>query len=412
MNTVPFRLNLRVRLLLTYLLVIGVGAVTVVVTTSLVAPSFYDIHMAGMTGPGGTGAGGMMGGSSGTGGTGTMMQGADAAIRAAYQQAVLQSVLAGVAVAVIVAVIIGLFVSSRIADPIKRTVTAAGRLAAGHYAERVPVPGEDRHARQEDELGQLAASFNQMASSLEQTERKRVDLLGDVAHELRTPINTLQGYLEGLLDEVIEPTPELWASMHSEAGRMQRLVNDLQDLSRAEARQLSLKVEPYETRAIIDAAVYGLRLHFAEKGVDLRVHTSPDLPQVLADRDRAVQVLTNLLGNSLRYTPAPGIVTLTASSTRSALGMHQSDKLAIAAKGGEVLFQVADTGIGIASENLPHIFERFYRVDKSRSRAAGGSGIGLTITQALVQVMGGRIWAESAGTGKGSTFCFTLPVAH
>lgn len=403
MNVIPLRLNLRVRLLLTYLLVIGVGALTVSVTTSLVAPSFYDIHMAGMMGLGGTG------------GAGGMMQSTDASIKDAYQQAVLQSVLAGVAVAVVIAALISIFVSNRIAGPVQRTVTAARRIAAGHYAERVPVPGGDGEAHQEDEIGQLAATFNHMADSLEETERRRVDLLGDVAHELRTPINTLQGYLEGLLDGVMKPTPDLWARMHSEAGRMQRLVNDLQDLSRAEARQLSLKIEPLNTHAIIEAAADRLRPHFAEKGLELHIVVAPDLPRVLADRDRLVQVLTNLLGNALRYTPAPGTVTLTTSSTSGARGGHEGherSELAMPGRGGEVLFQIVDTGIGIASENLPHLFERFYRVDKSRSRAAGGSGIGLTIAQTLVQVMGGRIWAKSAGPGRGSTFSFVLPIAR
>jgi signal transduction histidine kinase len=400
MSAMPFRPNLRVRLLLTYLLVIVVGALVAVVTTSLVAPSFFDIYMAGMMGPGG-----MMSGQGATNGMGGMMQSSDAAVRDAYQHAVIQSVLAGMAVAVVVAVVVSLFVSDRIVGPVRRTITAARRIAAGHYAERVPMPsaggktGRTGETRPQDEIGQLAATFNEMAGSLEETERRRVDLLSDVAHELRTPINTLQGYLEGLLDGVMKPTPELWANMHGQAGRMQRLVNDLQDLSRAEARQLSLKIEPLDTPAIIEAAADGLRPHFAEKGLDLRVNIAPDLARVVADRDRAVQVLTNLLGNALLYTPAPGTVTLSASNVPTS-------------QGGEVLFQITDTGIGIAPEHLPHIFERFYRVDKSRSRAAGGSGIGLTIAQALVELMGGRIWAESAGTGKGSTFSFTLPAAR
>ncbi len=389
MNTIPLRLRLRVRLLLTYLLVIGAGALAVVITTSLVAPGFYDLHLASMMGPGG-----MMGGPDGTGGTGALLQSLDAPLRDAYQQAVFQSVLAGVAVAVVVAVLVSLWVSDRIAGPVQRMVTAARRIAAGHYAERVPVPGGAVRAR--DEVGLLAATFNEMADSLEETERRRVDLLGDVAHELRTPINTLQGYLEGLLDGVIQPSPALWAQMHSEAGRMQRLVNDLRDLSRAEARQLSLKIEALDPTSLTHAAVALLQPHYAEKGLELRQEVASNLPLVRADRDRAVQVLTNLLGNALRYTPAPGSVTLTVTTVRGA-------------QGREVLFQVADTGIGIAPEHVPHLFERFYRVDKSRTRAAGGSGIGLTIVQILVQAMGGRVWAASAGPGQGSTFSVTLP---
>ncbi len=397
------RPNLRVRLLLTYLLVIGVGALTVVLATSLIAPRLYDLHMAGMMAPASPtapGAGSMMGGQSDPGG---MMQGTDAAIRSAYQQSVVQSVLVGVAAAVLVAVAVSLFVSNRIAGPVQRMVRAAGRIAAGHYGERVPVP--DGVERSTDEISRLATSFNEMAGSLEQTEQRRIDLLGDVAHELRTPINTLQGYLEGLLDGVIPATPELWAKMHSESGRMQRLVNDLQDLSRTEARQLSLKVEPLAPFLIARLAADNLQQHYAEKGLVLHVQVAPALPPVLADRDRAVQVLTNLLSNALRYTPAPGTVTLTVSASESAQGVERVQK-------DEVLFCVADSGVGISPEHLPHLFERFYRVDKSRSRAAGGSGIGLTIAQALTEAMGGRIWAESPGPGMGSTFYFTLPASR
>jgi signal transduction histidine kinase len=218
-----------------------------------------------------------------------------------------------------------------------------------------------------------------------------------VAHELRTPISTLEGYLEGLLDGVIAPTPETWARLHDEAGRLHRLVTDLQDLSRVEARQLSLTLEAVAPAPLAEAALDRVRPVFAEKGLALAAEIPATLPAIRADRDRVVQVLTNLLTNALRYTPAPGQVTLILSR---------------AAGSSELLFQVTDTGIGLAPEQLPHVFERFYRVDKSRSRAAGGSGIGLTIARALVEAMGGRIWATSAGPGQGSTFAFTLPVAR
>ena len=236
-----------------------------------------------------------------------------------------------------------------------------------------------------------------MASSLETTERRRVELIGDVAHELNTPISTLKGYLEGLLDGVVEPSMQTWASLHDEADRLQRLVADLQELSRAEARQLSLKLESVDLAATAQAALDRLKTDFLDEGLELVSHIPSGLPQVMADRHRIVQVLTNLLTNALRYTPAPGSVTLTISRS---------------SQGHELLTQVADTGLGIAPEYLPHLFERFYRVDKSRSRAAGGSGVGLTLAKALVEAMGGRIWVESSGLDKGSTFFFTLPVTH
>lgn len=377
------RASLRAKLLAAHLIVVAVGVVTVLLITELLAPPFFDIHMASMIDHAGMmGSSGMMNGTA-----------ADAALRAAYLTAVTQAVLVAGTAATLAAVLVSLFVSARIVGPVQGLVAATRRIAAGHYAERVPWTKLDR----EDELGQLAGSFNAMAAALETTERRRVELLGDVAHELRTPISTLEGYLEGLLDGVVEPSPETWARLHGEAGRLHRLVSDLQDLSRAESRQLALKLQAVDPAQITEIALARVRQPLADKGLELVTQIPAPLPAVRADLDRAAQALTNLLANALRYTPAPGKVTLAIGRTPA---------------GNEVLFQVADSGIGLAAEHLPHLFERFYRVDKSRSRAAGGSGIGLTIAQAVVEAMGGRIWAESPGPGQGSTFSFTLPLAE
>jgi two-component system, OmpR family, sensor histidine kinase BaeS len=193
---------------------------------------------------------------------------------------------------------------------------------------------------------------------------------------------------------VVEPRPELWALLHGEAGRLRRLVDDLQELSRAEARQLSLALRAVAPASIVGAVAARLRPRFDEAGLDLRVELPDGLPPMRADPDRAGQVLTNLLTNALRYTPAPGTVTVE-----------------VAPAGDGITFMVMDTGIGFAPEEATRLFERFYRVDKSRSRARGGSGIGLTIARALAEAMGGTIAAESAGPGRGSTFSFTLPIA-
>ena len=209
-----------------------------------------------------------------------------------------------------------------------------------------------------------------MASSLEATERRRVELLGDVAHELRTLVSTLDGYLEGLFDGVIQPSQELWVSLRDETSRLRRLADDLRELSRAEARQLSLKLQAEDPASVASNAADRLQADFSEEGLELVTNIPGNLPTVIADKDGALQVLTNLLTNALRYTPPPGRVTLSVS---------------LAPGGGEVLFQVSDTGIGIAPEHLPHLFDRFYRVEKSRARAAGGSGIALTIARALVE---------------------------
>jgi signal transduction histidine kinase len=264
------------------------------------------------------------------------------------------------------------------------------RISTGHYAERIAVPA----LHQADELGQLASSINALAMALEQTERRRLEVVGNIAHELRTPIATIEGYLEGFLDGVIEPTPHTWAMLHTEAGRLRRLVNDLQELSRAEARQIPLSLQPVSPQHLVQGALEPLEGQFAEKGLELRIYLPEDLPQVTADPARAVQILTNLLVNALRYTPAPGGV-----------------ELAVSQAGNMVAFRITDTGVGLTPDQLTHIFERFYRVDKSRSRMLGGSGIGLTISQSLAQAMGGDIRAESQGLEQGSSFLLTLPQA-
>jgi two-component system sensor histidine kinase BaeS len=270
---------------------------------------------------------------------------------------------------------------------------ASQRIAAGHYDERVRVPG-DPAAGEVDELAQLALSFNRMAADLAQTEAMRRQLIGDVAHELRTPLTTIKGTAEGLLDGVLPPDAETFHHIQQEADRLQRLVRDLQELSRVEAGAYELDRRPTDPADLIRAVVDRLGRQFEDKGVALETDLPGDLPPVLADEDRVGQVLLNLVGNALQYTPEGGQVRITAR--------REGDAVAIA---------VRDTGIGIPPEHLPNLFTRFYRVDKSRSRAGGGSGIGLTIARHLVEAHGGTIRAESAGSGLGSVFTFTLPVA-
>jgi len=267
------------------------------------------------------------------------------------------------------------------------------RIADGEYEERLNVSGNVQ-SNQLDELDQLALTFNQMADKLEQTETMRRQLIGDVTHELRTPLAAIKGYMEGLMDGVLPATPETYQQVHAEADRLQRLVNDLQELSRVESGAYQLKLEPVSPVNLIETEVSHLNRQFDEKGIHLETKLEADLPIVFADKDRILQVLTNLVGNALQYTPAGGRVVIAAIKVKS-----------------EILISITDTGIGISPDNLPFIFNRFYRTDKSRARASGGSGIGLTIAQALVKAHHGRIWAESAGEGKGSTFSFTLLVA-
>ena len=368
----PLR-SLRARLFIAHLLVIAIGAAALVVVAQLTAPSILDFHMT------------MMGGHQPMG---PGMSGApDMAVRDAFQGSLDQALLVGGLAALGAALLAAMIVTRQIADPVQRLAEASRRLAAGRFSGRVPPSNTT-------ELDLLTNAFNEMAAALEQSEARRLQLIGDVAHELRTPISTLEGYLDGLADGVVEPSEETWALLREEAGRVRRLVEDLHALWRTEAMPLALDLASLAPAALVESGVARLGPDFAAKGLTLSVDVAENLPLVRADPDRALQVLTNLLGNALRYTPSPGEVVIAA-----------------AREGAAVRFSVRDTGIGLAAEHLPRVFDRFYRVDKSRSRTLGGSGVGLAIARALVEAMGGRVWADSPGTDRGATFSFTLPLA-
>ena len=359
--------SLRARLLIANLIVAGAALGTVAVAVSLVGPGYFAQAM-------GHGPGDAMG---------QMMSDAT---RAAFVDAVRNALVAASLIAVVTAVVVSLAVSGRIADPVGRLAAAARRIAGGHYSERVSVAGEG-------EIADLALTFNAMAGSLEATERRRLQLVGDVAHELRTPLATLDGYLEGLEDGVIESSDETWRLLRSETARLTRLVDELAELWRAEAHQLSLKIEAVDLAAVCrDVAE-----RFVPLAEERRIALALDLPSVamvIADRDRVSQIVANYLSNAIRYAPAGSSVALSAR-------MH----------GSKVVAVVVDEGAGLAPDQLEIVFERFYRVDPSRTRALGGSGIGLAIVRALADAMGGRAWAESDGQGRGSRFLVELPAA-
>jgi len=308
-------------------------------------------------------------------------------LEAHLQQAVHDQLVVATLISIAAAIAASLFTTRRILLPIQAMTRASQRIAAGDYHERVEAPSQD-------ELGAWATSFNQMAEALERTERRRLDLIGDVAHELRTPLSGIKSSLEGLVDGVLPCEPDTFLGLQHEVSRMQRLVHDLADLSRVEAGQVHLDLRPVDLGELIDAASARLRSQFEDKEVALHLDVPPGLPQAAADANRMTQVLLNLLGNALQYTPPGGQVVVRAWAER-----------------GEMIVAVQDSGIGLDPEHLPHIFERFYRVDKSRSRAGGGSGIGLTIAKHLVEAHKGRIEASSPGLGRGSTFTFTLPLS-
>jgi len=367
-----FRRHLGAKIFFSYLVVIVLGVVVLIMASQFVLPSAFSRHMLGM---------GMNSG---------MMGGQDAMsqlyldFRSSFNEALIYAALA----AMIAALALSLLFSRSVVAPVLAMSQATQRIADGRYDERVQVVGSD-------ELAGLALRFNQMAEKLDQVEAMRRRLIGDVSHELRTPLTAIKGSMEGLMDGVLPANDETYQQIHTEADRLDRLVDDLQELSRVEAHAYQLDLHPVDISSIVQTVTKRLASQAESERVSLDFEQDPDLPPVLADEDRAFQVLTNLTGNALQYTPAGGRVTIAAKKLND-----------------EVQFSVRDTGVGIPPEHLSHIFDRFYRVDKSRSRqAGGGSGIGLTIARALVEAQGGRIWVESAGEGKGSTFHFTLMIA-
>ena len=305
----------------------------------------------------------------------------------AFGEALWFSLAVGIAAATATAAALSWIVSTRIVLPISDLAAAARTISRGNYEARVDVAGSD-------EVTVLGRAFNEMAASLSSAEERRRRLLSDVAHELRTPLATIDAYLEGLADGVVEPTAETWKLLRNETHRLDRLTEDVTKVSRAEERQLDLQLRRVAVRQLLERAANAVRPAFAARDVVLEISGDDGSLHVDVDVDRLGEVLGNVLDNALRHTPRGGSVTLSAR--------RESD---------DALLTVADTGEGLASDDLDRIFERFYRVDRARSREQGGSGIGLAITRAIVEAHGGQLWAESPGPGLGSRFVCRLPAA-
>jgi len=289
-------------------------------------------------------------------------------------------------IAAAIALILTFFLSRRILAPVKSLTSTARLLGQGDFSQRVDV--KDR-----SELGELADTFNLMANNLERTERLRRDMIADAAHELRTPLSNIRGYLEAIRDGVVKPDADTIRSLDEEAVILSRLADDLQELSLAEAGEMKLNCRTEDSTDLIRQAVDARTAQATAKGVSLSAELSGELPQIMVDSHRISQVLRNLLENAIAHTPEGGTISVTAAM--------KDDWLEIS---------VTDNGEGIPPEDLPNVFERFYRVDRSRTRATGGNGLGLTIAKRLVEVHGGKIEARSE-PGKGSSFSFTVPLA-
>jgi two-component system, OmpR family, sensor histidine kinase BaeS len=367
-------MRLHPKLLLSYLVVIGIGIGIMVLAVGVIGPDMFDNLLGDHMGNGNHDV-------AGAGMSADMQQ----ETRSVFRTALMRSLLISTGVAIGAAVLVSAFVAWRITQPIKRIAAASTRIARGDYHERVPTTSDD-------ELGDLVVSFNEMAAQLEAAELQRVYLIGDVAHEIRTPLTTLRGNLEGMIDGVIVPEPELLARLYDETTRINRLIDDLQELSRVESHGFVLMREPIDPAVLIERSIVAHRAAFVAKRVVLISAIGPDLPVVRVDADRIGQVLSNLLSNALRHTPGGGSVTIAASATSTGVEIN-----------------VRDTGSGIAPEHLPKVFDRFYRADAARSRQFGGSGIGLTIARALVEAHRGTLRASSRGAGQGATFTILLP---
>lgn len=282
------------------------------------------------------------------------------------------------------AIVLGYLFTRQIVAPLDRVTTAARRVAEGDLTQRVKTSGSG-------ELAELGKSFNQMATTLSRDQRLRQNMVADIAHELRTPLSILQGNVEAMLDGVLDTNTENLNSLHQETKLLSRLIDDLRTLSLAEAGQLKFYPEAIDMREVSSQVIDGFQTQFATKNLKVSLEATEDMPLAWVDSDRTAQVIRNLVSNAFNYTPEGGSITLRLTPGREGITVS-----------------VIDTGSGIPADDLPHVFNRLYRVDRSRTRSTGGSGLGLAIVKQLVEDQGGRVWVESQ-PGQGATFSFLVP---
>jgi signal transduction histidine kinase len=292
----------------------------------------------------------------------------------------------------VAAIIIGLIITRQITRPIKVLLNGVRQITKGNLSHRVNI-------KSRDELNDLGQSFNTMAASLAKAEQERRRIVADIAHELRTPLTVIEGTVTGIQDGVFKPDTEHLDAIKEQTSLLTRLTSDLRDLSIAESGQQKLVLVPTDLADLTRRKAIQFEVKAREKGIKIQINIPEVSPNVNIDPARIEQVLGNLITNAIRYTSS-GSITIT-------LQQIERDETHLISKPSLIL-SVADTGEGIAQEHLPHIFERFYRVEKSRSRNEGGSGLGLTIVEQIVRAHGGKVWVESE-MGKGSTFYISIP---
>lgn len=367
-RTTPGRAGgIALRLIIAMALVILAGGITALLVAALVGPMFFHHHLIEVEDS-----------------PGTTFEHAEAA----FSSASTLTLAIALGASALMSLAASLMLARRIGASLGTMSTAAAQVAAGRFEARVARP------RVGAEFDELADAFNDMATRLDHDEDLRRRLMADVAHELRTPVSTISATVDALEDGVQQLSPQTVEVLRSQASRLTRLAADLAAVTRAETGALHLDRQPIAPQDVLQVAAESARERYAAAGVTLVVEPRPHLPAVTVDVDRFGQVLANLLDNALRHTPAGGRVTLGANR-----------------HGDGVRLVVTDTGQGIDPIHLPHLFERFYRVDTARDRDHGGSGIGLSITRALVHAHGGTITAHSAGVGTGTRVVIDLPTA-
>jgi signal transduction histidine kinase len=304
---------------------------------------------------------------------------------ALFLQRTSQALLFAILGALVVALIMGILLARTLTGPLHELTNAAQRITQGQLEQQVRV-------KSNDEIGQLAIAFNRMSQEVARVNQARRQMTADIAHDLRTPLTVISGYIEAMRDGVLKPTPQRLALIYTEIERLQDLVGDLKTLSLADAGELSLNPQFISPRTLLDRAANLFSVQAEHQIVSIRVEASEDLPKIFIDEARMMQVLGNLISNAFRYTSSEGAITLSAQIS--------GDKMEI---------NVKDTGTGIAEEELPYIFDRFHRADKSRHTETGESGLGLAIVKALVESHGGTASADSV-LNQGTTIHLYLPI--
>ena len=302
---------------------------------------------------------------------------------AGFLEAVHRQMLWGALAALLVTLLLTYLLTSWVLRPLLKITAITKKVADGDFSGRV-------NAVSRYEGGQLADAFNHMADNLEAVEQLRKNMVADISHELRTPLTNLRGYLEGLSDAVVPPTPETFRMLEQEVLRLVNLVEDLQQLARADAARSFLECRILSLHELLDQIMNLYRPNFQEKEIDIRWQLDPECDRVTADRDKLLQAIRNLADNAWKYTPAGGTVTISTGRCS-----------------GGIRTVFANSGAAIAGEDIPFLFERFFRADRSRSREAGGAGIGLAIVKELIEAHGGTVGAESGRDG--TRVWFTLP---